>query len=69
MISASTIAAFTQDISRSIGIGSPRVDPMRQMELPRVDVASASPQKRLLEVPASPPAGNLPRGSLLDLRA
>jgi len=67
MISASTIAAFTQEISRSIG--ALRAEPMRQMELPRVDVASALPQKRLLELPSSLPSGNLPRGSLLDLRA
>jgi hypothetical protein len=67
MISASTIAAFTQEISRSIGPS--RSEPTRPPEAPRIDVASTSPQKRLLEVPASPPPGNLPRGSLLDLRA
>jgi hypothetical protein len=67
MISASSIAAFTQEISRSIG--SSRTESARPPEAPRIEQTSFAPQKRLLEVPASPPPANLPRGSLLDLRA
>lgn len=59
------IAVFVQEVSRHVG-------PVRPMEPAPVEVQrvaqTALPQKRLMEVPASPPAGTLPRGSLLDLR-
>lgn len=60
------LAAFVQEISR--GVGPERPTQPRSPDIERVSQAN-TPQKRLMEVPTSPPTGNLPRGSLLDLRA
>jgi hypothetical protein len=63
MISLNSLAAFTQEITRSAGI-----DPARQTDVVRTAAASqAMPEKRLSEVPAAP-SQPLARGSLLDVR-
>ncbi len=69
MISLNSLAAFTQEVTRSTGI-----QPARSTERP--DAAArgtgVAPQRILQSAPpagAQPPAGQaLPRGSLLDLR-
>ncbi|MCS6932966.1 MAG: hypothetical protein NZM27_12240 [Acetobacteraceae bacterium] len=63
MISLNSLAAFTQEVTRSAGF-----EPVRPPETVRTAAAApAMPEKRLMEVPA-PPAQPLARGSLLDLR-
>lgn len=69
MISLNSLAAFTQEVTRSAGI-----QPVRGPDRPdAVGRAAAPSPQRILE--AAPPAGAapqggpaLPRGSLLDLR-
>jgi hypothetical protein len=68
MISLNSLAAFTQEVTRSAGIQQ-----VRGPERPEAAGRAASPApQRILE--AVPPAGalpagqSLPRGSLLDLR-
>ena len=69
MISLNSLAAFTQEVTRSAGI-----QPVRGPDRPDAAGRSASPPpQRILE--SAPPAGSLPpagqslpRGSLLDLR-
>jgi hypothetical protein len=66
MLSLNSLAAFTQEVTRSAGI-----QPVRD-RVPDAARAAAPPPQRILE--AAPPAGALPsgqalpRGSLLDLR-
>jgi hypothetical protein len=63
MISLNSLAAFTQEVTRSAGF-----EPVRPPEAVRTAAAApAVPEKRLMEVPA-PPAQPMARGSLLDLR-
>lgn len=68
MISLNSLAAFTQEVTRSAGIQAVRgVD--RPQDATR---AATAPPQRTLD--AAPPSGSpaplqiLPRGSLLDLR-
>lgn len=68
MLSLNSLAAFTQEVTRTAGI-QPVRGPDRVSEAAR---SAAPPPQRILE--AAPPAGALPpgqalpRGSLLDLR-
>jgi hypothetical protein len=63
MISLNSLAAFTQEVTRSAGI-----EPVRPPEAIRTAAAApATPEKRLTDVPAAP-AQPMARGSLLDLR-
>ncbi len=69
MISLNSLAAFTQEVTRSAGIQAPRAPERSDASA----VLAAAPQQRVLDTapPAGslPPAGkSLPRGSLLDLR-
>jgi hypothetical protein len=64
MISTNSLAAFTQDVARTSGIG--QVQPVRSMQGQAAQ--SAGPSQRLLESVPAAPATPLPRGSLLDLR-
>lgn len=73
MIAMNSLAAFTQDVTRTAGIGGgPRdVSPVRPANPvePARAASPAAPQDRTLgTLPATPPSGPLPRGSLLDLR-
>jgi hypothetical protein len=68
MISLNSLAAFTQEVTRSAGI-----QPARGTDRPTDAARAAAPaQQRTLET--VPPSGSLPalqmlpRGSLLDLR-
>lgn len=67
MLSLNSLAAFTQEVTRSAGI-----QPVRGPERPSEAGRAAAPPQRILD--AVPPAGALPpgqpppRGSLLDLR-
>jgi hypothetical protein len=68
MISLNSLAAFTQEVTRSAGI-----QPVRGTERPDQAARGTTPaQQRTLD--AVPPSGSLPalqilpRGSLLDLR-
>jgi hypothetical protein len=68
MISLNSLAAFTQEVTRSAGI-----QPVRGTDRPADAARAAAPaQQRTLD--AVPPSGSLPslqilpRGSLLDLR-
>jgi hypothetical protein len=68
MISLNSLAAFTQEVTRSAGI-----QPVRGADRPQDAArAAAPPPQRTLD--AAPPSGSppplqiLPRGSLLDLR-
>ncbi|MBR0679992.1 hypothetical protein GXW74_05800 [Roseomonas eburnea] len=69
MLSLNSLAAFTQEVTRSAGI-----QPVRGSERPEAaarGAASAVPQRTLGAVPpagALPSGQTLPRGSLLDLR-
>ena len=68
MISLNSLAAFTQEVTRSAGI-----QPVRGTDRPTEAARSASPppQRTLETVPPSgsiPAMQMLPRGSLLDLR-
>ncbi len=79
MISTNALAAFTQQVSRSAGMG---VQPVRGPDAPAGRVgpispigggnggagASAAGQQRSLDALPPPPSQPLPRGSLLDLR-
>lgn len=63
MINLNSLAAFTQEVTRSAGF-----EPVRPPEAVRTAAAApAMPEKRLMEVPAAP-AQPMARGSLLDLR-
>ncbi len=63
MISLNSLAAFTQEVTRSAGF-----EPVRPPQAVRTAAAAPlPPEKRLMEVPAAP-AQPLARGSLLDLR-
>lgn len=68
MLSLNSLAAFTQEVTRSAGI-----QPVRGTDRPPGAARAAAPApQRILD--AAPPAGALPpgqplpRGSLLDLR-
>ncbi|CAH0306873.1 hypothetical protein [Roseomonas sp. CECT 9278] len=68
MVSLNSLAAFTQEVTRSAGI-----QPVRGTDRPTDAARAAAPaQQRTLET--VPPSGSLPslqmlpRGSLLDLR-
>lgn len=67
MLSLNSLAAFTQEVTRSAGIQAQR-GPDRPAEFTQ----AAAPPQRVLQT--APPAGALPsgpalpRGSLLDLR-
>jgi hypothetical protein len=68
MISLNSLAAFTQEVTRSAGI-----QPVRGADRPQdaARAASPPPQRTLDAAPPSgspPPLQILPRGSLLDLR-
>jgi hypothetical protein len=68
MISLNSLAAFTQEVTRSAGI-----QPVRGADRPAEAARNAAqpPQRTLDAVPPSgslPPLQILPRGSLLDLR-
>ncbi|MBR0662503.1 hypothetical protein [Neoroseomonas oryzicola] len=69
MISLNSLAAFTQEVTRSAGI-----QPARSTDRPEAAArgSSPAPQRILQSAPpagAAPPAGQTPpRGSLLDLR-
>jgi len=69
MLSLNSLAAFTQEVTRSAGI-QPQCGPDRPDV--RIRQAAAPAQRRLEAAPppgAAPPAGPVPpRGSLLDLR-
>jgi hypothetical protein len=68
MISANSLAAFTQEIGRTAGI-QPVRGPDRTAEAARG--APPPPQRILQSAPpagSAPPAQTMPRGSLLDLR-
>lgn len=77
MISTNSLAAFTQQVSRSAGMG---VQPVRGPDAPAGRVGPISPigggtsgsnaagQQRSLDALPPPPSQPLPRGSLLDLR-
>ncbi|WP_431280794.1 hypothetical protein ACQW02_15400 [Humitalea sp. 24SJ18S-53] len=76
MISNNSLAAFTQQVSRSGGVG-PGVQPVRGPDVPSGRVGAISPigpgaggtgQQRSLDSLPPPPSQPLPRGSLLDLR-
>jgi hypothetical protein len=68
MLSLNSLAAFTQEVTRSAGL-QPVRGPDRPTEAAR---AAAPPPQRILEAApppgALPPGQPLPRGSLLDLR-
>lgn len=66
MISLNSLAAFTQEVTRSAGI-QPVRSPDRSNDAAR-SAASAEPQRTLGTVPSLPAGQTLPRGSLLDLR-
>lgn len=67
MISTNSLAAFTQDVSRTAGIGDVR--PIRPTPARATGgTAQATPSQRLLEAVPPKPTTPLPRGSLLDLR-
>jgi hypothetical protein len=64
MISLNSLAAFTQEVSRSA-----QFEPVRQPSGPAAALnQAAAVQQRALEAVPPPPAKPLPRGSLLDLR-
>lgn len=64
MISLNSLAAFTQEVSRSA-----QFEPVRQPSGPAAALSAAPAiQQRALEAVPPPPAQPLPRGSLLDLR-
>jgi hypothetical protein len=63
MISTNSLAAFTAEVSRGAGPVQARAT------TPAAPPATVSPEApRRLEALPPPPAGPLPRGSLLDLR-
>jgi hypothetical protein len=67
MISLNSLAAFTQEVTRSSGIQPVRGPaPSSGSQAPRT-TAGPAPQRPLEQVPPQP-ATALPRGSLLDLR-
>ena len=70
MISLNSLAAFTQEVTRSAGIQPQRGPDRRE---PGIREAAAAPAQRRLETAPPPgaaaPGGQVPpRGSLLDLR-
>lgn len=65
MISTNSLAAFTQEVTRT----RPGAEPSPVQRNARADQPQAEPvAQRKLEAVPPPPARPLPRGSLLDLR-
>ena len=63
MISTSSLAAFTTEVSRTPSLAAPRA--AGRAEAPAAEPVS---QRKLETLPDAPPAKPMPRGSLLDLR-
>jgi hypothetical protein len=61
MIAMNSLAAFTAEVSRSVGPAQARAAAAATPSAP------AAPQRKLDALPPAPPSP-LPRGSLLDLR-
>jgi hypothetical protein len=64
MIAMNSLAAFTAEVSRSVGPTQARA---ATSSAPAAPVTPLAPQRKLEALPAAPPSP-LPRGSLLDLR-
>jgi len=73
MITTNALAAFSQDVARTSGVGA--ATPVRDVQSSSANpsatnrvASTASGQQRTLGTVPPPPGQTLPRGSLLDLR-